>query len=210
MAHIRALNADLDRKEEERKRQLAKSMAELSEANKRLEELSQHDGLTGVANRGYFDTYLDSQIAVARRHNRSVALVLCDVDGFKAYNDFYGHQAGDEVLRKVAAALRSACRRTADVVARYGGEEFALILPETDAKGAAKVAATARDAVLSLRIPHERPPAGPFVSISGGVAATTWQGESTAQQLVATADRLLYEAKHAGRNRMFSAQAVAA
>jgi diguanylate cyclase (GGDEF)-like protein len=210
MAQIRALNARLDRQEEERKQQLAQSHAELSAANKLLEQLSQHDGLTGVANRRYFDKYLEGQIAIARRHNRSVALVLCDVDVFKAYNDHYGHQAGDECLKQVAAAVQSCSRRTADIVARYGGEEFALILPETTLKGAARVAETARYAVAQLKIPHGYSPAGPHVSISGGVAATLWQGETTAQQLIAAADKMLYEAKRLGRNRMLSARAVAA
>jgi diguanylate cyclase (GGDEF)-like protein len=210
MAQIRALNDRLDRQEEERKQQLAKSMAELGAANKMLEKLSQHDGLTGVANRAYFDKYLESQIAIARRHNRSVALVLCDVDSFKAYNDNYGHQAGDECLKQVAAAILSSSKRTADVVARYGGEEFAIILPETGVKGAMRVAESARAAVARMKLPHGHSLAGPHVSVSGGVAATVWQGEQTAKQLIAAADKLLYEGKRQGRNRMISAPAVAA
>jgi len=210
MAQIRALNERLDKQEEERKRQLAQSMAELSAANKQLEKLSQHDGLTGVANRAYFDKYLESQIAIARRHNRSVALVLCDVDAFKAYNDHYGHQAGDDCLKQVALALQSCSKRTADVVARYGGEEFAIILPETEVRGATRVAEAARQAVAQLKLRHEYSPAGPHVSISGGVAATVWQGETTAKLLVAAADKLLYEAKHLGRNRMIAARPAAA
>ena len=209
MAQIRALNDRLDRQEEERKQQLAKSMAELGAANKMLEKLSQHDGLTGVANRAYFDKYLESQIAIARRHNRSVALV-CDVDSFKAYNDNYGHQAGDECLKQVAAAILSSSKRTADVVARYGGEEFAIILPETAIKGAMRVAESARAAVARMKLPHGHSLAGPFVSISGGIAATLWQGEQTAKQLIEVADKLLYEAKRQGRNRMISAPPVAA
>jgi diguanylate cyclase (GGDEF)-like protein len=103
---------------------------------------------------------------------------------------------------------KNVVRRTAEVVARYGGEEIALTLPETDAKGAIVVAEKAREVVLTMRIPHGRWPIGPFVSISGGVAAANWQGEDTA--LVAAADKLLYETKRAGRNRIFSAHAVAA
>ena len=97
-----------------------------------------------------------------------------------------------------------------DIVARYGGEEFAIILPETGIRGAMRVAETAREAVAQLKIPHAHSPAGPHVSISGGVAATVWQGEDTAQQLIAAADRMLYEAKRHGRNRMISASPVAA
>ncbi len=182
----------------------------MNEAHKELEQLSQHDGLTGVANRRYFDQYLESQIGVARRHNRTLSLVMCDVDAFKAYNDHYGHQAGDQVLKQVAAAIQSSSKRTADIVARYGGEEFAIILPETGIKGAMRVAETARQAVAQLKIPHAYSPAGPHVSISGGVAATVWKGEDTAQQLITAADRMLYEAKRLGRNRVISAPAAAA
>ncbi len=113
-------------------------------------------------------------------------------------------------LIRVAAALRSCSKRSSDVVARYGGEEFAIVLPETAVKGATRVAETALNAVTQLRIPHGHSPAGPYVSISGGVAATVWQGETTAKQLIAAADKLLYEAKDLGRNRMMSARAVAA
>ena len=210
MARIRDLNARHESQIEERTEQLAKSLEKLNEANKKLEQLSQHDALTGVANRRTFDQYLESQIAVARRLNRTVSLVMCDVDAFKAYNDHYGHQAGDQILKRVAAAIKSSSKRTADIVARYGGEEFAIILPETGINGAMRVAESAREAVARLKITHAYSPAGPYVSISGGVAATNWQGETTAQQLVAAADKLLYEAKRAGRNRMVSARAVAA
>lgn len=187
---------------------LAKLSAELSAANKSLEQLSLHDGLTGLANRRFFDTYLAAQIATARRYKREMALVLCDIDAFKAYNDHYGHQAGDECLKKVAAALRSCCRRPADMAARYGGEEFAIILPDTELIGAAGIAEAARDAVARLRIPHAHSPTAPFVSISGGVAVLL--RNSDAKQLITAADRTLFLAKHSGRNRMVSAPAEAA
>jgi len=210
MARIRDLNARHERKIEERSEQLAKSLEELAEANKKLERLSQHDGLTGVANRRFFDKYLENQIGVARRHNRTLSLIMCDVDAFKAYNDHYGHQGGDQCLKQVAAAIQSCCRRTADIVARYGGEEFAIILPETGIRGAMRVAEAAREAVARLNIPHAHSPVGAHVSISGGVAATLWKGEGTMQQLIAAADQMLYEAKRQGRNRIISAQPVAA
>jgi diguanylate cyclase (GGDEF)-like protein len=210
MARIRDLNARHERQIDERTEQLAKSLEELAEANKMLERLSQYDGLTGVANRRYFDKYLDTQISIARRHNRTISLVLCDVDSFKAYNDHYGHQAGDQILKQVAEAIQASSKRTADIVARYGGEEFAIILPETALKGAMRVAEAARLAVTQLKIPHAHSPAGPHVSISGGVATTLWQGEDTAQKLIKAADQRLYEAKRQGRNRMIAAQPVAA
>jgi diguanylate cyclase (GGDEF)-like protein len=186
---------------------LVRMSAKLNTANNALERLAMRDGLTDLANRRCFDAYLAEQIAVAHRYKRPLALVLCDVDSFKAYNDHYGHQAGDECLKQVAAALRSACRRPADMVARYGGEEFAIILSDTDMAGAALVAETARNATAQLKIPHEHSPAAPCVTISGGVAVLRRKMDITTQQLIAVADRALYQAKHQGRNRMISVEA---
>jgi diguanylate cyclase (GGDEF)-like protein len=194
-AEIGALNADLERRVKERTRQL-------DAANKTLEQLALEDGLTHLANRRFFDTYLEAQIAIARRHQRTLALVLCDVDCFKAYNDSYGHQAGDECLKQVAAAIRSCCRRPADIAARYGGEEFAMILPETELVGAVRIAEAARDAVGKLRIPHGHSPASLYVSISGGVAVVSTNIAATAEQLIKAADQTLYRAKLLGRNRV--------
>jgi diguanylate cyclase (GGDEF)-like protein len=187
---------------------LARMSAHLRTVNAALERLSQRDGLTDLANRRCFDTYLASQIAVARRHARTLALVMCDVDSFKAYNDHYGHQAGDECLKQVAVALRSCCGRAADMVARYGGEEFALILPDTDLDGAATIAEAARAAVARLGIAHGCSPTARCVSVSGGVAVLRWKADVTAQQLITEADENLYHAKHLGRNRVVSGQAA--
>jgi diguanylate cyclase (GGDEF)-like protein len=144
---IRNLNAELELRVLERTRQLEM-------ANKTLEQLSLEDGLTHLANRRFFDSYLESQLAIATRYRRALALVMCDIDAFKAYNDHYGHPAGDECLRQVAAAIGSCCRRGADIAARYGGEEFAMILPETDLAGALVIAEAALKAVAQLQIPH--------------------------------------------------------
>jgi len=187
---------------------LAQLSAELSVANDALKQLSLHDGLTGLPNRRFFDTYLAAQIGAARRYQRRLALVLCDIDSFKPYNDHYGHQAGDECLKEVAAALRSCCRRPGDMAARYGGEEFALILPDTDLNGAARIAEAARDAVAELRIPHAHSLVAPYVSISGGVAILL--ATSDAEQLITAADQTLFLAKKSGRNRMVSVPAEAA
>jgi diguanylate cyclase (GGDEF)-like protein len=186
---------------------LALLSAKLVAANQSLEALSLHDGLTSVANRRFFDTYLTSQIAIARRHKRTLALIMCDIDSFKAYNDLYGHQAGDECLKQVAVALQSCCRRPADMVARYGGEEFAMILPDTELAGASMIAEAARAAVARLQIRHDQSPATSSVSISGGVAVLLRKVDLTAQQLIAKADQTLYQAKDMGRNRMVSVQA---
>lgn len=176
--------------------------AELLLANKLLERLASQDGLTELANRRNFDVYLATELARARRTKQTVALVLCDADFFKPYNDHYGHQAGDECLKRIAAALQSSCRRPADLVARYGGEEFALVLPDTELNGAVQVAETARKAVEQLKIVHEHSKAAPHVSISAGVAAQLPGMIITAEQLIMAADQVLYQAKHLGRNRV--------
>jgi diguanylate cyclase (GGDEF)-like protein len=185
--------------------ELAALSAQLSLANKALEQQSLHDGLTELANRRFFDTHLASQMGVARRHpQRMLTLIMFDLDFFKAYNDRYGHVAGDECLKKVAEVLRSCCRRPADMAARYGGEEFALILPDTDWNGAAHLAEHARYAVAQLHIPHAASAAAHFVSISGGIAVFDPRTTTTAGQLIAAADQALFQAKSLGRNRIDS------
>lgn len=174
----------------------------LRTANQALAQLSRQDALTGLANRRLFDEYLAEQVAVAARHRRPLALVLCDVDEFKRYNDHYGHPAGDACLRQVAQALQSCCHRPADKAVRYGGEEFALILPDTDAAGAIRIAEAARQAVTQLGLPHAKASAVRHVSISSGVAILPLGTPMSAPQLISTADRSLYQAKQLGRNRV--------
>ncbi|HMH18614.1 MAG TPA: diguanylate cyclase [Burkholderiales bacterium] len=201
-AKIRAMQ----RLDEMRRRQVQTS-TELLVANKQLEQIASQDGLTELANRRSFDVYLAAELARARRSKKTVALVLCDVDFFKPYNDHYGHPAGDECLKRVAAALQSACRRPADLVARYGGEEFALVLPDTELNGAVQVAETVRKAVEGLKVAHEHSSAASYVSISAGVAAQLPDMTITAEQLIMAADEALYQAKHLGRNRVVVLQA---
>ena len=208
---VAMLNAELEQRVQERTQQLAR----LSTEFKRRQQVARaavpaRRADESCANRRFFDTYLAGQVAIAHRQKRTLALVMCDVDAFKAYNDHYGHQAGDESLKQVAAALQSCCRRPADMVARYGGEEFAIILPDTELAGAARIAEAARSAVARLNIAHAHSPAASFVSISGGVAALPGKGDLSPQQLIAAADQNLFEAKHSGRNRMVSVPAEAA
>jgi len=203
-AEILSFNAELELRVQERTQELAQVSSQLRLVNGALELLSQQDGLTGVANRRFFDRYLAEQQAIAHRYGRTLALMLCDVDYFKSYNDHYGHQAGDECLKQVAAALRTCCRRTADMTARYGGEEFALILPETEPGDALQIAEAARSAVAQLRIEHDRPRAAGYVSISGGLAVLARGDDSSAAQLILLADQRLFEAKRLGRNRIVS------
>lgn len=180
--------------------------ARLAKLSAEMGRLSRHDSLTDLANRRLLDDYLARQAAIARRQQRPLALLMCDVDAFKAYNDHYGHQAGDECLRQIADALKSCCRRPADLVARYGGEEFAVILPDTDIAGATLIAEAIRRTVAQLKIPHAKSPVGNYVTISGGVAVLLCNTDLTNQQLIMAADEGLYQAKRLGRNRMTSLQ----
>ncbi|SEP79121.1 diguanylate cyclase (GGDEF) domain-containing protein [Ectothiorhodospira magna] len=170
-----------------------------------LERIALRDGLTEIPNRRQFDARLAEEWArLSRRPGSSpLSLLMIDVDHFKAYNDHYGHGAGDTALRRVAQALEGSLSRPADLVARYGGEEFVALLPETDLVGARHVGATMLAAVARLRIPHGHSTASPCLSISIGVA--THDGESpqpSVEALKQAADQALYRAKIQGRNRV--------
>jgi diguanylate cyclase (GGDEF)-like protein len=208
-AEILSFNAVLELRVQERTQELAQVSAQLRLVNSSLELLSRQDALTGLANRRFLDAYLSDQIDIARRYHRPLALVLCDVDCFKAYNDHYGHPAGDACLKRVAAALQSCCRRTADMAARYGGEEFALILPETGLIDAMQIAEAAREAVAKLAIAHEKSRTAGFVTISGGTSVWSAIIDTSPQQLILAADQALFQAKRLGRNRVVSADAEA-
>lgn len=176
----------------------------LQQANVALQRLSLVDAVTDVANRRQFDRALADEWARATRAGTSIALVLVDVDHFKPYNDRYGHPAGDDCLRRLAAVLGRTLLRAGDVVARYGGEEFAAILPLTDLDAAAAIAERMRKSVEALGMPHGAVPLG-VVTISGGVAAARPEVGADPLDLVARADAALYEAKAAGRNRIVAA-----
>ena len=178
----------------------------LADANKELARQAQHDALTGLPNRRYFDARLARAFRRAQRERQPVAIVMVDVDEFKKYNDHYGHVGGDDCLRRVASALRSAVARPDDMLARYGGEELVFLLPGTDAAGAAKVAEVARQAVLAARIAHAGAAAG-LVSVSLGVASWVPAAPDTSEALLKAADQALYDAKHGGRNRVVVAHA---
>jgi len=158
-------------------------------------ERAQRDSLTGLSNHGHMWSTLKIEVERADRHGRALSLVMIDIDHFKAFNDRFGHPAGDEALCVLARVLE-ANSRSHDVVARYGGEEFAVILPETDVEGSLRYADKMRRAVEAARF---EPGACQRLSISVGVA-TTGANASTAQELVEQADARLYRAKRAGRN----------
>lgn len=166
-----------------------------------LRALTLTDGLTGVANRRAFDETLETEWRRCGRAMVPVGLVMVDIDHFKLYNDEYGHQAGDECLRRVSGAMRRAAARPQDLVARYGGEEFALLLPHQDVAGAEFVARKLLEEVAQLAIPHAKSTAGPLVTVSMGVASTTPNEKIDPANLVKMADALLYRSKAEGRNR---------
>jgi len=174
----------------------------LEAANRQLERLSFLDGLTGIANRRRFDESLAREWRRAQREQAPLSVILVDIDFFKAYNDRYGHEAGDEILKRVAAALDGAVNRPADVVARYGGEEFVAVLPGTDADGAVRLGERLRAAVAEPAIAHAGSAAGEHVTISVGVATAVPARDAAPEALVAAADRALYQAKRDGRNRV--------
>ncbi|MBD2448202.1 PleD family two-component system response regulator [Nostoc sp. FACHB-152] len=170
-------------------------------ANEELQRLITIDALTQVASRGRFEEYLTQEWQRMAREQLPLSLILCDVDYFKSYNDTYGHRAGDRCLKKVAQAIKNTAKRPADLVARYGGEEFAVILPKTEIPGALLLADQICSAVRRLAIPHSNSQVSGYVTISAGVATDIPQPGSDFQEIIAAADRALYQAKIAGRDR---------
>lgn len=188
---------------------------ELVQANEQLRLASLSDGLTGVANRRSFDESLQrewlrlvrSQERTAQRQNdmgttNGLALLLIDIDAFKAYNDLYGHVAGDECLCRVARAIRGATLRAGDVTARYGGEEFAVLLPDTTLEGAEQVARRLMTQVEALQIAHEDSPVSGWVTVSVGLTHMSAQAPIQPSAFLKLADEALYLAKNHGRNRI--------
>jgi diguanylate cyclase (GGDEF)-like protein/PAS domain S-box-containing protein len=188
---------------EQTKLEMERINQRLTEANLELQQISQQDGLTGIANRRYFDEYLVREWRRASRSAQTLALILADVDHFKAYNDCYGHQAGDDCLRRIAAVLSAEVRRPADLLARYGGEELVAALPDTSLEGALLIAENMRIAVEMLAIPHAGSTTAPHVTLSLGVAAVVPTPDTLPMWLIGAADKALYQAKAKGRNRVY-------
>ncbi len=167
-----------------------------------LEELSQIDGLTGIFNRRYFDEHFEEERKQALRRGEPLSVIMTDIDNFKAYNDNYGHGAGDECLRQVARALKGSLSRFGDFAARYGGEEFVALLPGTNGEGSMAVAERLRRGVELLAIPHGYSPTAGVVTISLGVASCEERAlPEDVATLLARADQALYVSKESGRNR---------
>src|SRR5205807_10621924 len=205
-AKTRELSGNIERLRQAQDEVVDKN-SQLEAANTRLEVLSLHDELTGLANRRFFQQRLQEEWNRSQRQHAPLALVLFDLDRFKSINDTWGHAAGDRCLGEIGAHLRGVPRRPGDLLARFGGEEFALLLTNNDAGGAQAVAEQLRREVEALGL--ARPgAAGAVVTASFGVAATTPRRGQEVARLVEAADAALYRAKQAGRNRTETASEV--
>ncbi|MBL8513305.1 MAG: GGDEF domain-containing protein, partial [Betaproteobacteria bacterium] len=189
----------------ERQLQLERVVAEkteaLRQANEHLSRLSMADPLTGLANRRRLEVVLEEEWRRAARNQTPLALLMADIDAFKAYNDSLGHVAGDRCLVEVAHILASCASRSGELVARYGGEEFLAVLPGLDAIAADAVAERMRAACEARQLPHPGSPVGPWVTISVGVSTVTPSTGDRIEQMIECADAALYRAKQTGRNR---------
>lgn len=185
---------------------VAERTARLEQLNQKLQGLAEHDGLTGIANRRRGDAYLAEVWARLRREKQPLSVIMLDVDHFKAFNDNYGHRAGDNCLISVAETLQAQLQRPADLLARYGGEEFILILPDTDPEGAALMGEKVRGAIENLAIEHAQSSTAGVVTLSAGTATVVPEGEVGLEQLLREADVALYRAKQTGRNQVQSAR----
>ncbi|HEY9855828.1 MAG TPA: diguanylate cyclase [Stenomitos sp.] len=191
-------------------RTLVELMTQLQEANGRLERLSTHDALTGIPNRRAFDEFLARELRRGARKGHPVSLIMLDIDFFKAYNDRYGHLAGDACLVAVARAIARVAQRPGDLAARYGGEEFALVLADTPLERAEHLAAKIQQNVAALALPHAQSSCAPYVTLSMGIASLDPKPSTTAEDLIGAADRALYSAKAGGRNRFMTASTTLA
>lgn len=181
---------------------VAERTRQLAEANQVLERLSLVDPLTGIANRRQFEKVLEFERRRSERTGGSLALLMIDIDEFKVLNDAFGHLTGDECLKRVAEELTRCVRGAGDLVARYGGEEFSVILPGTNAAGAAVLAERVRTRVADLAIPLSPHRPGETLTVSIGVSGVVRGHEVAPEALVAAADQALYRAKQDGRNRV--------
>lgn len=204
IARIRSalrLKQEMDRRKA-REKDLFEMTQLLAEANMQLERLATRDTLTGLANRRFFNEFLDREWHRSMRNTSPFSVIMVDVDCFKAFNDTYGHQAGDDCLKTVAGALSRLVKRPTDLVARFGGEEFIVVLPDTGHEGALLLADQMRAAVAALGIRHEAAVSEGIVTVSLGVAVSRPGGYPTPEALISAADGALYQAKRDGRNRV--------
>lgn len=180
---------------QEKSDELKRVNKELEEANQKLERLSKTDSLTGIFNRFVFDKTVKTEWDSCKHHFIPLSLIMIDIDFFKAFNDNYGHQAGDDCIRQVTRVLSASARSSSDIVARYGGEEFAIILTHMKKESVLEFAEQLRKEVEQLAIPHMYSSVSNHVTISLGVNTVIPSNESSVEEFIRTADKALYEAK---------------
>jgi diguanylate cyclase (GGDEF)-like protein len=172
----------------------------LQSANEELHRLANLDGLTEVANRRRFDEYLEREWLRCAREQQYLSLIMCDIDYFKPYNDFYGHQAGDICLKTVAKTIESSLKRPTDLIARYGGEEFAIVLPNTPIQGAIQITEEIQQQIALLQILHEKSEVSSQITLSLGISSQIPGHDASFTSLISKSDQALYNAKRKGRN----------
>jgi diguanylate cyclase (GGDEF)-like protein len=205
VAHLARQRADEEAMQISRERLASlvrERTAELEAVNLRLEELSRRDALTGLANRRQFEEMKMHEFALAQAHGTPLAVLMCDVDFFKLYNDSYGHAKGDECLKVVSGVLKNIFRRKGDLAARYGGEEFAVLLPAVELDEALMTAEKMRSMLAERKVPHAASSISEFVTVSIGVAVFDHKTMEHFDQLLKQADDALYRAKEQGRDRV--------
>ncbi|WP_445634265.1 Diguanylate cyclase [Nostoc sp. DSM 114161] len=191
----------LEQRVQERTTELVVAKEKAEDANHKLEQLVNLDGLTQVANRRCFNERLQAEWKRLTRQQQPFSLILFDVDKFKSYNDYYGHLGGDDCLIKIAQTVQQTVHRPADLVARYGGEEFSVLLPNTDLAGAVKVAENIQQAIYNRAIPHAQSDIKNIVTVSLGITCVIPTCDIKPDTLIASADKALYNAKQQGRDR---------
>ncbi|MBU0480852.1 MAG: diguanylate cyclase [Proteobacteria bacterium] len=185
-----------------REKELLEVTDQLTRANNTLKRLSYIDGLTGVGNRRYFDELFGKEWGRARRESCHMGLILLDVDFFKVFNDQYGHQTGDECLKKVARKISSQLKRPVDFVARYGGEEFAVVLPQTDQAGVLFVAEAIRKGIAAIDFRDEHAEKIKGITVSMGAGSIVPGKGQSGDDFLQAVDSALYQAKKNGRDRV--------
>jgi diguanylate cyclase (GGDEF)-like protein len=200
--HLRTALEESERLRRELEEVIESREDEIRDRTEELERIAREDGLTGIANHRRFAEFADQCRRLAIRQQKPVGLLMVDVDHFKAFNDIYGHQAGDQCLRQVAGELEKVARRPCDLAARYGGEEFAVLLYGASREDALELAEAARRGVERLQIPHSGSVDWGVVTVSIGVAVVAPQADTEGTLLIDLADQALYRAKRSGRNRV--------
>ncbi|MBD2676533.1 MULTISPECIES: diguanylate cyclase domain-containing protein [Nostoc] len=191
----------LEQRVQQRTAELVIAKEKAEDANQKLEQLVNLDGLTKVANRRCFDERLQAEWKRLAREQKPLSLILFDVDKFKSYNDCYGHLGGDDCLITIAQTVQQTVHRPADLVARYGGEEFSVLLPNTDLAGAITVAQNIQQVIQDRAIPHAKSDIKDIVTVSLGISSVIPTDEINPDTLIASADKALYKAKQQGRDR---------